>query len=154
MVGFLTLNYEKSIEKHINKTIIQYQTHQVVSDKNNSTKKNNKLRQMKTPDPKLPSNQAETLSQGQKINLENMKRIISSEKTILPSLKNIEWKTLMIETDKINIILPYLPTNYITELNELIYAAAKLVCEKIGISSKKARKTVKTGMGNSTGNAN
>ena len=38
----------------------------------------------------LPSNQEETLSQEQKINLENLKRIMSSEKTILPSLRNIE----------------------------------------------------------------
>ena len=49
---------------------------------------------------------------------------------------------------------PYIPTNNITELNELIYAGAKLVCEKLGISSKSTKKTVKTGMENSTGNAN
>ena len=53
---------------------------------------------------------------------------MNSEKTILPSLRNIEWKTLKIETNKINHILPYIPTNNITELNELIYARAKLVC--------------------------
>ena len=35
-------------QKHITKTIILYQTHQVVSNKNNPTKKNSKLRQMKT----------------------------------------------------------------------------------------------------------
>ena len=83
------------------------------------------------PNDTLPSNQEETLSQEQKINLENVKRIISSEKTILSSLRNIEWKTLKIETNKINHILPYIPTNNITELNELIYSGAKLVCEKI-----------------------
>ena len=48
------------------------------------------------PNDTLPSNQEETLSQEQKINLENVKRIISSEKTILPSLRNIEWKTRII----------------------------------------------------------
>ena len=36
------------------------------------------------PNDTLPNNQEETLSQEQKINLENVKRIISSEKTILP----------------------------------------------------------------------
>ena len=51
------------------------------------------------------------LSQEQKINLENVKRIISREKSILPSLRNIEWKTLKIETDKINHILPYIVVN-------------------------------------------
>ena len=39
------------------------------------------------PNDILPSNQ------------ENVKRIIISEKTILPSLRNIQWKTLKIETD-------------------------------------------------------
>ena len=77
------------------------------------------------PNDTLPSNQEETISQEQKINLENVKRIMSSEKTILPSLRNIEWKTLKIETNKINHILPYIPTNNNTDLNELIYAGAK-----------------------------
>ena len=124
--------------------------------KNNPTKKNCKLRQIKNtrlPNDTLPSNQEETLSQEQKINLENVKRIMSSEKTILQSLRNIEWKTLKIETNKIIHILPYIPTNNITELNELIYAGAKLVCEKIEIPQKSHEETVKTGMGNSIENA-
>ena len=70
---------------------------------------------------------------------------MSSEKTTLPSLRNIEWKTLKIETNKINHILPYIPTNNIVELNELIYAGAKLVCEKIGIPSKSTKKQSKLG---------
>ena len=51
---------------------------------------------------------------------------MNNENTTLPSLRNIEWKTLKIETNKINNMLPYIPTNNITELNELIYAGAKL----------------------------
>ena len=70
---------------------------------------------------------------------------MNSEKIILPSLRNIEWKTLQIETNKINHILPYIPTNNITELNELIYAAAKLVCENIGIPTKSTKKQQKPG---------
>ena len=118
---------------------MQYQTHQVVSNKNNAKKK--KKKELPTSENEnithlnntLPSNYEETLSSEQQTNLENIKRIISSEKTTLPSLRNIEWKTLKIETNKINHILPYIPTNNITELNELIYAGAKLVFEKIGI---------------------
>ena len=91
------------------------------------------------------SNHKETLSQEQKLNLENVKRIMNSEKTILPSLRNIEWRTLKIETNKINQVLPYIPTNNITELNELIYAEAKLVCEKIGIPLKSKEKKSKPG---------
>ena len=70
---------------------------------------------------------------------------MSSEKTILPSLRNIEWKTLKIETEKINHILPYIPTNNITKLNELIYAGVKLVREKIGVPSKSTKKQSKPG---------
>ena len=70
---------------------------------------------------------------------------MNSEKTILPSLRNIEWKTLKIETNKINHILPYIPTNNITELNELIYTGSKLVCENIGIPSKSTKKQQKPG---------
>ena len=70
---------------------------------------------------------------------------MSSEKTILPSLRNIERKTLKIETNKINHILPYIPTNNITDLNELIYAGAKLVCKKVWIPSKSTKKQSKPG---------
>ena len=35
---------------------------------------------------------------------------------------------------KINESLTYISTNIITELNELIYAGVKLVCDKIGFS--------------------
>ena len=97
------------------------------------------------PNDTLPSNQEEILSQEQKVNLENVKRTLSSEKIILPSLRNIEWKTLKIETGKINHILPYIATNNIIELNELIYTGAKLVCEKIGIASKSTKKQSKPG---------
>ena len=97
------------------------------------------------PNDTLLNNQEETLSQEQKVNLENVKRIMNSEKTILPSLRNIEWKTLKIETNKIKNILPYIPTNNITGLNELIYAGAKLVCENIGIPSKSTKKQQKPG---------
>ena len=93
----------------------------------------------------ISNNQEEKLSQEQKVNLENVKRIMNSEKTILPALRNIEWKTLMIETNKINHILPYIPTNNITELNELIYARGKLVCENIVIPSKSTKKQQKSG---------
>ena len=84
----------------------------------------------------VPSNPTETLLQEQQTNQENLKRIMNSEKTALPSLINIEWRTLKTKTNKINQILPYISTNNITELNELIYAGAKSVCEKIGIPSK------------------
>ena len=65
---------------------------------------------------------------------------MNSEKTTLLSLRNIEWRTVKTETNKINQVLPSISTNDINELNELIYAGAKLVCEKIGIPRKSTKK--------------
>ena len=77
---------------------------------------------------------------------------MNSVKTTLPSLRSIEWRTLKTETNKINQIIPYILTNNITELNDLIDAGAKLVCEKIGGPHKNHEGTIKTRMGSSTGN--
>ena len=61
------------------------------------------------------------------MNLENLKRIIDKKATTLPLLRNIDCRT-----EKNNEVLPYISTKKITEINELIYAGAKLVCEKSG----------------------
>ena len=79
------------------------------------------------------------LTQEQKLILKNLKRILNSEKTTLPSLRNIEWGIVKAETNKVNQVLTYIPTNNITDSNELIYAGAKLVCENIGIPSKNSK---------------
>ena len=70
---------------------------------------------------------------------------MNSEKTTLPSLRNIECWIVKTETNKINRVLPYISTNNITELNKLIYAGAKLACEKIGIPSKSTKEKSKPG---------
>ena len=54
---------------------------------------------------------------------------MNSEKISLPSLRNIEWRIIRTETNKVNQVLACISTNNITELNELFYAGAKLVCE-------------------------
>ena len=70
---------------------------------------------------------------------------MNEQKTTLPSPRNIEWRTIKIETEKINQILTYIQTKNITELNELIYAGAKLVCENIGLPLKSTNKKSKPG---------
>ena len=77
------------------------------------------------PNTAQPNNPEQTLSLEQKLNLGNLKRILNSEKTTLPSLRNIEWRTVKAETNKVNQVLTYVSTNNITELNELIYVGAK-----------------------------
>ena len=67
------------------------------------------------------------------------------EKTTIPSFRNIERRTVKTEMNKINQVLHYISMNNITELNELIYAGRKLVCEKIGIPSKRTKEKSKLG---------
>ena len=54
------------------------------------------------PNNAQPSNPKETLSQELKVNQQHLKRIKHSEKTTLASLRNIEWRTVKTETNKIN----------------------------------------------------
>ena len=68
---------------------------------------------------------------------------MNSEKTTLPPLRNIEWRTVKAKTKKVNQVLTYISTNNITELNELIYAGVTLVCEKNGIPSKSTKEKSK-----------
>ena len=70
---------------------------------------------------------------------------MNSEKTTLLSLRNIEWRIVKAEKNKVNQLLTYISTNNITELNELIYAGAKLVFEKMRIPSKSRKEKLKPG---------
>ena len=70
---------------------------------------------------------------------------MNCEKTTLPSLRNIEWRIVKMETNKINEVLLYISTNNITKLNELIYSGAKLVSKKIEVPLKSKKKKSKLG---------
>ena len=49
------------------------------------------------------------------------------------------------ETEKVNRLLPNIPTVNISEINQLIYSGAKLVCDKIGISRRNPNRNTKPG---------
>ena len=125
-------------------------------DTSNINKQKQPIQNEPTSDNGNPTQQNTTqqnnleLIQEQELILKNLKRILNSEKTTLPSLRNIEWRIVKAETNKVNQVLTGISTNNITELNELIYAGAKLVCEKIGIPSKtqKTRKKSQNQDGN------
>ena len=86
----------------INKVVmIHYLTHQILTNKLNSSEMNHQLRKMENPNQPNTAQQnhpEQTLSQEQKLNLENLKIILNSEKTTLPSLRNIEWR--IVKADK------------------------------------------------------
>ena len=83
----------------MNKIVIHYQTHQELKNKNSLTEMNHQLWKMETP-----HNQT-------KVNLESLKGIMNREKTTIPSLRNIKWRTVKTETNKINKVLPYISAN-------------------------------------------
>ena len=60
-----------------------------------------------------------------------MKRIMSEKKTALPSLRNQDWKTVKVETGKINGLSTNIPTKNITEFNNLIYVLCEISRWKI-----------------------
>ena len=66
---------------------------------------------------------------------------MSEKKTKLPSLRNQDWT----EPEKVNDLLTNIPTNDITELNDLIYVGVKLNCEKIGAPLKTTDRKSKSG---------
>ena len=66
------------------------------------------------------------------------------KKTTLPSLRNIEWRTVKMEMEKMNQLLTYISTKTF-ELNEFIYAGAKLDGAKLGGPLKSVNKTSKRG---------
>ena len=55
---------------------------------------------------------------------------MTGKKTTLPSRRNQDGKKVKVETKKVNSLLQNIPTYNIAELNELIYAEAKLTCGK------------------------
>ena len=61
-----------------------------------------------------PNTTAQILIQEEKMNVEIKKWIMSENKTTLPSLRNEYWKTIKKETEKINYLLPHIPTCNIT----------------------------------------
>ena len=56
---------------------------------------------------------------------------------------NQDRKNVKVETEKVNKLLKYIPTDIITELKEFIYAGAKLVCFKVGIPQKNPNRNAK-----------
>ena len=51
-----------------------------------------------------------------------------------------------LETEKVNKVLQHISTDNITKLNELIYAGAKLISNKIGILLRNPNRNTKPGL--------
>ena len=82
-----------------------------------------------------PNNREQTLNR--------RRRMMSEKKTKGLSLKNQEWKIVKSETKKNEQIINTYLNEHITELNELIYAGAKLLCIKIGVPQNNTYRNLK-----------
>ena len=74
---------------------------------------------------------------------------MNGEKTTLPSLRNIEWRTVKTETNKINQVLPYISTNRIKWTN---LCRGEISLWENWDPLKKHEEKIKTRRGNSTRN--
>ena len=89
----------------IKKGEIHYLTHQI------STNKKKTIQNEPTSENGNPTQQNTTqqnnliLTQEQKLILKNLKRILNNEKITLTSLRNIEWRIIKAETNKVNQVL-------------------------------------------------
>ena len=72
---------------------------------------------------------------------------MTEKNTTSPPPWNQDWKNSESKTENVNKLSKITRTGHISRINELIYAGAKLVCEKIGIR-KGTRKKNKTLVGN------
>ena len=61
----------------------------------------------------------------------------SNERERLPSIKKINKKKILVEVQKVNEVLNKIKSNDITTTNDLIYAAAVVVTERLGVKMSK-----------------
>ena len=144
MVGFLTLKYEKSTSKYIGKHIKKILN--TVTETIHSGKPDTPDQSQHGNDPSTTKTQRQTLTQEEKkTNRDTIRIIMSERKNILPSFRNQDWRTVLSETENVNKLLTNIPSNDITELNDLIYEGEKIVCEKIGVPMKTRERKSKPG---------
>ena len=70
------------------------------------------------------------------------------KKITLSFLRKQDWKKVKAEIKKVNKLLPNILTDNITELNELIDAGMKLVCDKISVPQRNPNRNTKSWMEN------
>ena len=68
---------------------------------------------------------------------------MSENKTLLLSCYKPRCEKCQGRNWKVNIFLPNIPTDNISVLNVLIYAGAKLACDKTGISRRNPNRNIK-----------
>ena len=96
----------------INKVeLIHYLAHQILKKKqpirkDPPTSENENSTQPNTAQPNKTENKH--YHKNKSLNLENLKRIMNSEKITLPSLRNIEWRIVRAETNKAIQVLTYI----------------------------------------------
>lgn len=80
------------------------------------------------------------LKENEAAEVENIIQLMDEEKkTKLSSARNQERKKLKAETKKMNKLIPYIPTDVIIDLKNLIYARTKTVSVKLKAEKKRLK---------------
>ena len=66
------------------------------------------------------------LTQEEKINVEIIKRMMSEKETTLPSLRNQEWKTVKVETEKNKLIINTYPNEQHHRIKQINLCRSKI----------------------------
>ena len=111
---------------------IHQQTPNIVTETINTRKPETSNQTLHDNDRYTTNTQTQILTQKEKMNVDIIKRIMPEKKTTLPSHWKEKMKTVKSETEKVNYLSTNISTNDIMELNDLIYAGAKLDREKSG----------------------
>ena len=121
----------------MNKILIWYQTHQVLTNKNSLTEK---PQNSKNTNVTQPNNTQENTNTRTKSISRKFKENYERGKDYLIIIKKLRMENSKEVNGKNESVLTYISPNNITELNELMYAGAKFVCEKLGIPLKSTKK--------------
>ena len=73
--------------------------------------------------------------------ISRLNEILNEERRKLPSMRSVDKKKLNIEVERVNKLLGNIIIEDITKLNELIYAGAVLVAEKLHMFKGKTKQS-------------
>ena len=90
--------HQKTINEQDSNTISDISSIDKQEQFNQNEPSTSENRNTTQPNTTQPNNTMQTLLLEQKINLENLKRLMNGKKTTLPSLRNIQWRTVKTKT--------------------------------------------------------
>ena len=83
-----------------------------------------------------------SLTDEEKAQINRLDEILNEERKNLPSMREFDKNKLNIEVQNVNKLLKNIKIDDITKINDLIYAGAVFVAEKLNMFKEKAKKSI------------